>query len=89
MKQELLYISEVTTCSKLESLAVWVLRESKRTLSDFCNKAAVRTFLIEKMNSWDEAIDRIKDLAIITDSLDLIMSRAQIWKEYQVCNVIP
>lgn len=72
-KQEFLYTSEVTTCSKLESLAVWILRESKRTLPDFCNKVAIRTFLIEKMNSRDEAINRIKVLAIITGSLELIV----------------
>lgn len=89
MKWESLYISEVTTCSKRESLAVWMLRRSKRTLVDFFNKAAIRTFLIKKMNSWDEAIDRIKDLAIITDSLELIISRARSWKEYQLCNNIP
>lgn len=88
MKWESLYISKVTTCSQLESLAVWMLRESKRTLPDFCNKAAIRTFQIKKMNSWDEAIDRIKGLAIITGSLELIISRTQSWKEYQLCNGI-
>lgn len=48
MKWEFLYISEVTSCSKLETLAVWRLRESKRTLPHFCNKAATRTFLLRK-----------------------------------------
>lgn len=66
-----------------------MLIESKRMLLDFCNKAAIRTFLIEKMSPWDEAINRIKDLAIITGSLELIITSAQSWKEYQLCNGIP
>lgn len=89
MNREFLYVSQVTTCSKLEILAVWVLRESKRTLPDFCDRAAIGTFLIEKMNSWGDAIHRIKDTAITTGSLEILSLKHQVGKNINCAMVFP
>lgn len=72
----------------LENLAVWMWRESKGTLPHFCNKAVIRTFLIKKVDPWDEVIDRYSNRSSRHYRLTWA-SRACSWREHQRCNRTP